>query len=201
MSASAVKAWFSPSTRTGFCQIIRCLPSQRGGNRSSFYSHRGPVAASSGAAILVLVGANNQLTFSPSNITANVGDTVTFQFESKNHVQRHPIQLRLPCTPLTPGVDSGFVPVTPNAANVPEFSFTINNASTLSFSFPSRRFQSTSAIKGWSFPSNANPDSSKSFAAFQANAEATAPPSAKVQKQAPRGHPRDFSSAAKIARK
>jgi plastocyanin len=54
-----------------------------------------PVAASSGAAILVLVGANNQLTFSPSNITANVGDTVTFQFESKNHVRAicHPLSL------------------------------------------------------------------------------------------------------------
>jgi hypothetical protein len=51
------------------------------------------------------------------------------------------------------------------------------------------------------FSINANPDSSKSFAAFRANAEATSPPSAKVQKQAPRGHPRDFSSAAKIARK
>jgi hypothetical protein len=54
-----------------------------------------PVAASSGAAIFVLVGANNQLTFSPSNITANVGDTVTFQFESKNHVRAicHPLSL------------------------------------------------------------------------------------------------------------
>jgi plastocyanin len=111
-----------------------------------------PVAASSGAAILVLVGANNQLTFSPSNITANVGDTVTFQFESKNHVREicHPLSLctnlnssqsvtqssfASPCTPLTPGVDSGFVPVTPNAANVPEFSFTISNASNPLFFF------------------------------------------------------------------
>lgn len=33
----------------------------------------------------VTVGANGQLVFSPSNITAQQGDTVTFEFHQKNH--------------------------------------------------------------------------------------------------------------------
>jgi hypothetical protein len=46
------------------------------------------------------------------------------------------------------------------------------------------------------FSINANPDSAKSFAAFQANAEASVAPAAKVNKKPQRTHPRDFASAA-----
>ena len=34
---------------------------------------------------LVVVGGPNKIFFSPSNISAQVGDTVTFQFQQKNH--------------------------------------------------------------------------------------------------------------------
>jgi hypothetical protein len=53
---------------------------------------------------------------------------------------------------------------------------------------------------GMVFSINANPDSAKSFAVFQANAEVAAASSANLHKQAPQVHPRDFASAAKIAR-
>jgi hypothetical protein len=33
----------------------------------------------------ITVGPNGQLTYDPSNITANIGDTVTFSFRQKNH--------------------------------------------------------------------------------------------------------------------
>ncbi|KAJ7808117.1 hypothetical protein B0H14DRAFT_3762730, partial [Mycena olivaceomarginata] len=120
--------------------------------------------------ILVLVRANNSDTFSPSNISANVGDVVTFQFVSKNHSVTQTTFAK-PCSVLLAGgVDSGFQPALLNAPAFPTFSFTVNNASTLLF------FTSTQAAycnKGMVFSINQDPNSAvKSFADFQANAEA-----------------------------
>ncbi|KAF8147319.1 hypothetical protein K438DRAFT_1867741 [Mycena galopus ATCC 62051] len=39
----------------------------------------------SAANILVVVGPNDKYEFSPSNVTANVGDVIAFQFQNKNH--------------------------------------------------------------------------------------------------------------------
>ncbi|KAJ7858400.1 hypothetical protein B0H14DRAFT_2749138 [Mycena olivaceomarginata] len=50
--------------------------------------------------------------------------------------------------------------------------------------------------KGMVFSINANPDSAKSFSVFQANAEASIAPAAKVNKKPRRTHPRDFAYAA-----
>ncbi|KAJ7692677.1 hypothetical protein B0H14DRAFT_3046280, partial [Mycena olivaceomarginata] len=74
-----------------------------------------------------------------------------------------------PCVTLAQGVDSGFQAVAPNA---------------------------TACQKGMVFSINANPDSAKSFAVFQANAEASIAPAAKVNKKPRRTHPRDFAYAA-----
>ncbi|KAJ7337714.1 hypothetical protein DFH08DRAFT_1082838 [Mycena albidolilacea] len=149
-------------------------------------------SAPSGSEILVLVGQNNGLTFSPSNITATVGDVVSFQFQSKNHSVTQS-SFASPCVPLAQGVDSGFQAVAPNATAFPQFSFTINNASNPLFFFSK---QNAECQKGMVFSINANPDSAKSFAAFQANAEASVAPAAKVNKKPRRTHPRDFASAA-----
>ncbi|KAJ7776967.1 hypothetical protein DFH07DRAFT_33238 [Mycena maculata] len=178
-------------------------------------------SASSGSDILVLVGQDNTLTFSPSNITANVGDTVTFQFESKNHSVTQS-SFASPCVPLAGGVDSGFEPVAFNATALPTFSFILNNASTPFFFFSKQNVLVNECQAGMVFSINADPDSGKSFAAFQAaaetgaapsassstptgqsNAEASDTPSAKVHKKPHRKHPRDFTSAAtgKVARK
>ncbi|KAF8217973.1 hypothetical protein K438DRAFT_1656883 [Mycena galopus ATCC 62051] len=156
--------------------------------------------ASSGSEILVLVGQNNQLTFSPTNVTANAGDTVTFQFQSKNHSVTQS-SFASPCVPLAQGVDSGFQAVTINATAFPTFSFTLNNASTPLFFFSKQNILVNECQQGMVFSVNANPDSAKSFAAFQANAEASIAPSAKVNKKLQRKHPRDFASSAKGARK
>ncbi|KAJ6516707.1 hypothetical protein C8R47DRAFT_961146 [Mycena vitilis] len=146
-------------------------------------------AASAAAQIVVLVGQNNALTFSPPNITAKAGDAVTFQFLSKNHSVTQS-SFASPCKPLAPeGVDSGFQPVAINAKAFPEFSFTINNASNPLFFFSK---QNAECQKGMVFSINANPNSAKSFAAFQASAEATTAPVAKAPKQALRVHARDF---------
>ncbi|KAJ7214456.1 hypothetical protein GGX14DRAFT_360145 [Mycena pura] len=155
--------------------------------------------ASSGSDILVLVGQNNSLTFSPSNITAQVGDTVTFQFQSKNHSVTQS-SFASPCVPLAGGVDSGFQAVAPDATALPVFSFTLNNASTPLFFFSK---QNAECQEGMVFSINQNPNSAKSFAAFQANAEASVSPSANANgnKKSRRMHSRDFAFAANVARK
>ncbi|KAJ7616514.1 hypothetical protein FB45DRAFT_992818 [Roridomyces roridus] len=129
-------------------------------------------SSSSGAEILVTVGGNNQLAFVPPNITAQAGDTITFQFESKNHSVTQS-SFASPCTPLAGGVDSGFQPVAPNASAFTQFSLTLNNASTPLFFFSAQDAVESECQQGMVFTINADPNSDKSFAAFQANAEAS----------------------------
>ncbi|KAJ6527756.1 hypothetical protein B0H19DRAFT_1214657 [Mycena capillaripes] len=155
-----------------------------------------PAKASSGSEILVQVGADNSLTFSPSNISANVGDTVTFQFLSKNHSVTQ-TTFAEPCSsPLFGGIDSGFQPVSPNSTAFPQFSFTLNNASTPLFFFSKQDVLVNECNKGMVFSINQDPNSAQSFAAFQANAEADIRPAAKVNKKGRRVHARDFSKVA-----
>jgi plastocyanin len=66
------------------------------------------------AEILVTVGGTGIIAYSPNTVTANVGDTVVFEFHQKNHTVTQST-FDSPCTPLANGFDSGFVPV---AANV-----------------------------------------------------------------------------------
>jgi len=140
-----------------------------------------PVLSAAADNILVLVGANNQLAFSPTNITANVGDTVTFQFQSKNHSVTQstfasPCQIQ---TTPAQGIDSGFQLVAAGAAQLPEWSFTVNNASSPLWFFCAQTIPADHCQMGMVFSVNANPDSAKSFAVYQAAAMSGggAPPS------------------------
>jgi len=54
----------------------------------------------------VVVGGPGQLLYSPSNITAQVGDTVTFQFKQKNHTVTQS-SFAAPCNSLTLTSTSG----------------------------------------------------------------------------------------------
>lgn len=80
-----------------------------------------------GNEIKVIVGGDNQLTFTPSRISAQPRDRVTFEFQSKNHsvVQSSFAQ---PCYPIQgqPGINSGFMPVT-NGQPFPTFTIKIND--------------------------------------------------------------------------
>jgi len=69
-----------------------------------------PVMSASAANILVQVGAGGKLAFSPSNITAQVGDVIAFQFQAKNHSvtqSTFPSPCQIQTTPAQ-GIDSGF---------------------------------------------------------------------------------------------
>ncbi|KAI0672739.1 Cupredoxin [Trametes maxima] len=83
----------------------------------------------------IKVGENGTLTYSPSSITANNGDTIEFQFLSKNHTVTQST-FASPCSNVTDasgavtGVDSGYQAVAADASSFPVWSITVNNAST-----------------------------------------------------------------------
>jgi len=78
----------------------------------------------------VVVGGDAGLVYTPSNITAAVGDTVTFLFEHANHTATQS-SFATPCSPLVntttgaSGFDSGFVPVPSGAASVPAWTLEV----------------------------------------------------------------------------
>jgi len=122
--------------------------------------------------ITVIVGGNDTVTYSPSSVNASVGDTIAFQFQSKNHTVTQST-FPAPCqnmTTPTAGIDSGFMAVAANASFFPEWSFTITNASTPLW-FHCR--QTGHCQQGMVFA--INPTVAKSFAAFQAAAKASSP--------------------------
>ncbi|WVQ76813.1 hypothetical protein IAR50_006487 [Cryptococcus sp. DSM 104548] len=120
------------------------------------------VAATSvlGANHTVLVGQNSTKTFTPSELTAAVGDIVNFQFVGGNHTVTQST-FASPCT--NSGFKSGFVPG--NATNPSSFSISINDTTPLWMYCG----QTGHCAAGMVMAINAN-TTGKTFAAFQAAA-------------------------------
>jgi len=119
----------------------------------------------------VIVGMNETLTYTPSfleNVAA--GDTVSFQFVSKNHSVTQS-SFADPCT--ANGVSSGFQDVADvNATSFPTWSITVENATSPLWFFCAQTTNTTTHCQdGMVFA--INPTASKSFTAFQAAANAT----------------------------
>ncbi|KAF8803244.1 hypothetical protein BYT27DRAFT_7195838 [Phlegmacium glaucopus] len=79
----------------------------------------------------IIVGDGGLLQFNPSNISASIGDTVTFEFRPKAHSVTQS-NFGNPCETLQQstgkvGFDSGLTPVAANATTFPTFSFTVND--------------------------------------------------------------------------
>ncbi|KLO10557.1 hypothetical protein SCHPADRAFT_878002 [Schizopora paradoxa] len=123
------------------------------------------IAAASAVTHTVLVGENQGLTYNPSSVTAAEGDVIAFQFVAKNHSVTQST-FAAPCTKS--GVDSGFFPVSANATVVPQWSFTLNNASA-----PLWFYCAQTGHCGQGMVFAVNPTAAKSFDAFQAAANAT----------------------------
>ncbi|KAI5121023.1 hypothetical protein M0805_005968 [Coniferiporia weirii] len=114
----------------------------------------------------VTVGGNNSLTYNPPSISnVTVGDAIAFQFVAKNHSVTQST-FTAPCT--SSGIDSGFFPITAGAAEVPQWSFTVNNASAPLWFFCA---QTGHCEQGMVFA--VNPTANKTFEAFQAAANGT----------------------------
>jgi len=112
----------------------------------------------------VVVGASG-LIFSPSQVTAAVGDIVQFEFHPKNHTLTQST-FKTPCTAMTGGVNSGFMPVAANATTFPVFSFKVNQVTPLWFFCA----QTGHCPQGMVFAINVNASSPNTFDAFLANA-------------------------------
>ncbi|KAH9955623.1 hypothetical protein BC827DRAFT_1236135 [Russula dissimulans] len=120
----------------------------------------------------VIVGGST-LTFEPANITAQPGDTVTFEFHQKNHTSTQS-SFNAPCQALAStstsgqvGFDSGFNPVPSNATSFPTFTIQVNDTAPI---WAYCRQQGHCG-EGMVFAVNANESSAKSFEAFQALAQ------------------------------
>ncbi|KAJ6630563.1 hypothetical protein B0H10DRAFT_2160016 [Mycena sp. CBHHK59/15] len=121
-----------------------------------------------------LTNVSSQLVFNPSNITAAVGDTVSFQFQGKNHSVTQSTFAN-PCGLMTTpaeGINSGFQFVAANATELPQWSFTVNNATTPLWFFCAQTNPANHCNMGMVFSVNAKEDGPKNFAAYQAAAMA-----------------------------
>ncbi|KAJ8522664.1 hypothetical protein ONZ45_g791 [Pleurotus djamor] len=82
----------------------------------------------------VIVGGPGKLFYDPANITAQIGDTVTFEFRQKNHTVTAS-SFDAPCSPLSLtspsgalGFDSGFVPVADSVtSSFPTYTIQVND--------------------------------------------------------------------------
>jgi plastocyanin len=124
-------------------------------------------ATSASAANTQVTVGNGALAYSPSSVTAAVGDTISFVFYPKNHTVTQ-TTFAAPCVPIPGGVDSSFQPVAANATQVPSFTITVNSTDApLWFSCQ----QPGHCESGMVFA--VNPTANKTFAAFQAAAKAS----------------------------
>lgn len=121
----------------------------------------------------VVVGGTGVLAYNPSNITAQVGDTVTFEFNQVNHTVTQS-SFNTPCRALSltsttgaVGFDSGFNPVASGATTFPTYTITVNNTSPI---WAYCR-QANHCGQGMVFSINSVESGSNNFAAFQALAK------------------------------
>jgi len=139
-----------------------------------------PTTASSGAPTStgsvdhkVVVGGTGVLAYNPSNITAQVGDTVTFEFHQVNHTVTQS-SFNTPCRALSltsttgaVGFDSGFNPVASGATTFPTYTITVNSTAPI---WAYCR-QANHCGQGMVFSINSVESGSNNFAAFQALAK------------------------------
>lgn len=121
----------------------------------------------------VVVGGPNKLYYEPSNITASPGDTITFQFQQKNHTVTQST-FATPCRALTltstsgqVGFDSGFLPVADGATDFPTYQITVNDTAPI-WAYCK---QGNHCGSGMVFSVNAVETGPNNFGAFQAAAK------------------------------
>lgn len=132
-----------------------------------------PSSTPSGVDHKIIVGGPNILSYSPSNITAQVGDTITFEFHQKNHTITAS-SFDAPCRALAltsstgqVGFDSGFNPVADGATDFPTYTIRVNDTNPI---WAYCR-QGNHCGQGMVFSANAVESGPKNFAAFQALAK------------------------------
>ncbi|KAL8292925.1 hypothetical protein RQP46_000619 [Phenoliferia psychrophenolica] len=118
----------------------------------------------SGATHTVIVGKTG-LVYTPSELTAAVGDQVNFVFGAINHTVSQST-FAIPCEQSSPGFDSGYLPAGMDATMSPEYSITIETMDPIWYFCK----QQTHCAGGMVGSINA-PSSGNTFATFMATAK------------------------------
>ncbi|KZT40880.1 hypothetical protein SISSUDRAFT_1043623 [Sistotremastrum suecicum HHB10207 ss-3] len=173
-TTSATAAWTSPPAP----EIVTVTATVTEGDTTylttyaSWEGSAAPTAAPQPVNHVIVVGGSAGLVFTPSNITASINDTVTFQFESKNHTATQS-SFSNPCTELAKtsatgqvGFDSGFMPVGVNDTNFPSLTITVNDTAPI-WGYCRQTNPTSHCGSGMVFSINAVEDSPNNFAAFQ----------------------------------
>ncbi|RDB21255.1 Programmed cell death protein 5 [Hypsizygus marmoreus] len=139
---------------------------------TTYDSYPGSAAPTTGLSVdhRIIVGGPGKLTYDPSNVTAQVGDTVTFEFHQKNHTVTAS-SFSAPCRALSLtsgelGFDSGFMPVSASATEFPSYTIDINDTNPI---WAYCR-QGNHCGQGMVFSINAIESGPNNFAAFKAKA-------------------------------
>ncbi|RXW18872.1 hypothetical protein EST38_g6973 [Candolleomyces aberdarensis] len=127
-----------------------------------------PSSTATGTDIKVVVGGPGSLTFNPSNVQAQVGDTITFEFRQKNH-SVIASSFEAPCVPLAQsspgeaGFNSGYFPVPDGQTTFQTWTVRVNDTKPIWAYCP----QGNHCGQGMVFSANAVEGGSRSFQAFQ----------------------------------
>jgi len=130
-----------------------------------------PAASGSPTNIKVVVGGAG-LYFNPTNVKANIGDTITFEFRAKNHTVTQST-FDNPCRPIgdtvsgKTGFNSGFMPVAVDAATFPTMQVKVNDTSAV-WAYCA---QATHCGAGMVFAINPDTTGAKTFDAYLAKAK------------------------------
>jgi len=121
----------------------------------------------------VIVGGPNTFTYQPANITAQPGDTVTFEFHQKNHTVTQS-SFAAPCRKLSDtstsgqvSFNSGYMPVADNATTFPTYTIQVNDTAPI-WAYCA---QPGHCGMGMVFSVNAVESGSNTFEAYQARAK------------------------------
>ncbi|KAL0580438.1 hypothetical protein V5O48_001591 [Marasmius crinis-equi] len=168
-NTSSTTATSPAATGTGVVTVTATVTVSNGQTITTTYgSYPGssaPTAATSQDHKVVVGGTGGKLTFEPANITAQAGDTVTFEFRQKNHTATQS-SFDQPCQPLSPGFDSGFMAVADSATTFPSYTIQINDTKPI---WAYCR-QGNHCASGMVFSVNAVESGPNNFEAFKAKA-------------------------------
>ncbi|KAI0082884.1 hypothetical protein K474DRAFT_1681264 [Panus rudis PR-1116 ss-1] len=174
-TAPGTNASAPPASATGVATVTATVIASGTQQVTTYGSYPGSAAptAVSSSDHKVIVGGPNKLVFDPPNITAQVGDTITFEFHQKNHTATQSTFAN-PCKSLTEtstsgqvGFDSGFMPVADGATNFPTYTIQVNDTTPI-WAFCA---QANHCAQGMVFAANAVESGPNNFAAFQEKAK------------------------------
>lgn len=121
----------------------------------------------------VVVGVDGQFAYGPANISASLGDTVTFIFHAKNHTVTRSAFMT-PCqrlaVPEGQFSTTGFVGVAVDETNFPRYTFTVNDTAPI-WGYCGQTAPVSHCGAGMVFSINAVETGPNNFAAFQALAK------------------------------